>query len=621
MKHTPKGTHAWLPYLPLSIPQGRSPFEIAQSELREGLKALGISKEAKIEVLGTGDEYELSDTGDLQVRGGPTGVLYGSYHLLSLLKRGAELPKGVVRPFYPLRMLNHWDNMDGEIERGYAGRSLFFRGNKVSFDRERIHRYARMLASVGINAVSPGNVNVKPPMDFLITGKYLPEIAKLADILRLYGIRLLLTVEFNLPLAAGLATADPLDENVMRFWRERAEETYRHIPDFIGFLVKADSEHRAGPFSYGRTHPEGANMLAQALKPYGGKLFWRCFVYNHNQDWRDPETDRPCAAFMHYAPLDGQFDDNVILQIKNGPLDFQVREPVSPLLFAMPGTKKALELQLAQEYTGQQVDLFYQAKQWQDVFSLLSADRVQFITAVSNLGDDPNWTGHDLAQANLFAYGRTAWYGRSDPEQYALEWAQLAFPCAGKEVADILLHSPDTYEKYVSPLGLGFMVNPSSHCGPSPDGYDYSSWGAYHRADREKVGVDRSARGTGLTEQYPGEIRAMYDDPAICPDKLLLFFHRLPYGHVMRDGRTLIQRIYDDHFEGAHEAKELALRWKTLKGLIPEDTFERVLTRFDRQEKNAREWCDVINSFFFRFSGIPDAKGRKIGPSKPAAHP
>ena len=620
MKHTPAGIHAWLPYLPLSIPQGCSPFEIAQSELKEGLKVLGISKEAKIEVAGTGEEYDLSDADGLQVRGGPTGVLYGVYHLLSLLKRGAALPEGIMEPFYPLRMLNHWDNMDGEVERGYAGRSLFFRWNKVSFDSERIHRYARMLASVGINTVSPGNVNVKPPMDLMITGTYLPDIAKLADILRLYGIRLLLTVEFNLPLAAGLATADPLDESVMRFWQERAEETYRHIPDLVGFLVKADSEYRAGPFSYGRTHPEGANMLARALKPHNGLLFWRCFVYNHNQDWRDPQTDRPCAAYDHYAPLEGQFDDNVILQIKNGPLDFQTREPVSPLLFAMPGTGKALEIQLAQEYTGQQIDLFYQAKQWGDVLSILSADRVQFIAAVSNLGDDPNWTGNDLAQANLFAYGRTAWNGRSEPEQYALEWAQLSFPGAHEEVADILLHSPGTYEKYVSPLGLGFMVNPHSHYGPNPDGYEYSSWGTYHRADREKVGVDRSARGTGLTTQYPDEIGALYDDPAICPDKLLLFFHRLPYRHVMRDGRTLIQRIYDDHFEGAQETKKLADRWKALKGRIPDDVFERVSSRFDRQEENAREWCDVINSFFFRFSGIPDEKGRTIWPSNLPAH-
>jgi len=611
----PAGAYAWLPYLPMDIPQGESTPDIALNELRAGLKALGIEQEARVQVQGTGESFRLlQENGILAVQGGSPGVLYGVYRLLSLLARGKSLPRELNKPFFPLRILNHWDNMDGGVERGYAGRSFFFKNNRVSFDPQRIHRYARMLSSVGINAVCPSNVNVRPPMDVLITGESLSETAKLADILRLYGIRMILTIEFSLPIKMGLLTADPLNDEVIRFWEERAGEVYRAIPDLAGFLVKADSEHRPGPFTYGRSHDEGANMLARTLKPYGGMLFWRCFVYNCRQDWRDSVTDRPRAAFDYYAPLDGRFDENVILQIKNGPLDFQVREPVSPLLLSMPNTRKALELQLAQEYTGQQIDLFYQAGQWQDVFQVLPPENAFCVSAVTNLGNSLNWTGHDLAQANLYAYGRMVWRGRSDPKEYAEEWAELTFPSAAGRVADILLDSPNAYEKYAAPLGLGFMVNPHSHYGPSPDGYEYARWGTYHRADRDAIGVNRCPDGTGFTMQYPKKLSEMYADPRQCPEKLLLFFHRLKYGYVMSDGRTLLQRIYDDHFEGAEEAEALREKWKALQDLVPQDAYERVLARFDLQVSNAKEWRDVINSFFFRFSGIPDSRGRKIWP-------
>jgi len=610
---SPAGAFAWLPYLPMDIPRGGSASEIAGSELRAGFQALGIAEEPRIRPEGSSESYELvRKDGVITVRGGRQGVLYGAYRLLALLACGRSLPEGVQKPFYPLRMLNHWDNMDGGVERGYAGHSLFFRNNRVFFDPLRIHRYARMLSSVGINAVSLNNVNVIPPMDLLVTGEALAEASKIADILRLYGIRMLLTVDFSLPVRMGLATADPLNAEVIRFWADRAEEVCKVIPDLVGFLVKADSEHRPGPFTYGRSHDEGANMLARALKPYGGMLFWRCFVYNCRQDWRDSTTDRPRAAYDHYAPLDGRFDENVVLQIKNGPLDFQVREPVSPLLLSMPHTRKALELQLAQEYTGQQIDLFYLAGQWQDVFEVMSPEKVSCISAVSNLGSSPNWTGHDLAQANLYAYGRTAWTGRSDPRAYAEEWAEQTFPSAAGKITKLLLASPGVYEKYAAPLGLGFMVNPSNHYGPSPDGYEYARWGTYHRADRDAVGVDRGKSGTGFTAQYSADLAEIYGDPKRCPDKLLLFFHRLKYGHVMADGRTLLQRIYDDHFEGAEEAESLREQWRALHGLVPEDVYDRVLARFDMQVSNAKEWRDVINSFFFRFSGVPDEKGRKI---------
>ena len=609
------GARAWLPYLPMDIPPGNTTLEIAQSELTAGLSALGSREQIRLVPEGAGEGYAIAREEDsLVIKGGEAGILYGVYQALSAIARGQDPVMPETAPHYPLRMLNHWDNMDGSIERGYAGRSFFFKDNKLSFDEAIIHRYARMLASVGINAICPNNVNVRPPMDQLITAAYLPDLARLAKILRLYGIRLLITVEFSMPASHGLDTADPLDPGVQAFWAERTREVYQYIPDLAGFLVKADSEHRPGPFTYGRDHAQGANMLARALAPYGGKLFWRCFVYNCKQDWRDNKTDRPKAAFLNYAPLDGQFDDNVVLQIKNGPLDFQVREPLSPLFYWMPNTRKALELQLAQEYTGQQIDLFYQAPQWQDIFAQMPANAAQYIATVSNLGDDDNWCGHDLAQANLYAFGRTAWLGRSEPERFALELARLTFQEAAEPVADILMASAPAYEKYVAPLGLSFMVNPHTHYGPSPEGYEFALWGTYHRANCKAVGMDRSSSGTGFTSQYPEELKQRYDDPATCPEQLLLFFHRLSYHYRLKDGRSLLQRIYDDHFEGTVEAKALREAWQALKGRMPDATHARVLHRFDRQVQNAREWRDVINTYFYRLTDIPDEKGRTIYP-------
>ena len=608
-------TAAWLPFLPMGIPVGRSSAEIARHELDAGLAALKCEKRVVLEADGRGEGYEiLAEPDGWRIRGGEPGVLYGAYALLMALAQKESPATAVTRPHYRLRILNHWDNMDGSVERGYAGRSLFFDGNRLNYNEARIHRYARMLASVGINAICPNNVNVRAPMDGLLTQPHLDELAKLADVLRPYGIRLLVSIDFSMPASQEPGTADPLDKQVQAWWAARADEVYARIPDLAGFLVKADSESRPGPYTYNRTHAEGANMLARALKPHGGQLFWRCFVYNCRQDWRDRVTDRPKAAYEHYAPLDGQFDDNVVLQIKNGPLDFQVREPVSPLLYAMPKTGKALELQLAQEYTGQQMDLFYQAPQWQDILKELPVGAAGAIAAVSNLGDDPNWCGHDLAQANLYAYGRLAWLGRSEPDRFAREWAALSFPEAAEEISGLLLKSPHIYEKYAAPLGLGFMVNPHTHYGPSPEGYEYALWGTYHRANHEAVGVDRSTAGTAYTDQYPKRLRDLYDSVETCPDKLLLFFHRVHYQHRMKDGRSLLQRIYDDHFEGAEEAERLQSAWQALAGRVPDDVFDRVSRRLEAQARNAREWRDVVNTFFYRLSGIPDEKGRLIYP-------
>ena len=355
-------------------------------------------------------------------------------------------------------------------------------------------------------------------------------------------------------------------------------------------------------------------MLARAVAPHGGRLVWRAFVYNCMQDWRDTHTDRPCAAYDTYAPLDGQFDDNVILQVKNGPFDFQVREPVSPTFYAMPRTHLALEVQLAQEYTGQQIDIYAMPPMWDELLEDLPPQTVSAVAAVSNMGRDANLCGHPFAALNLYAFGRYAWSPAPRAAEVIRDWVGLTYPGLTederKTLAGLLLDSRSVYEKYTAPLGLCWMVSPNNHYGPSPDGYEYQAWGTYHKANRDAVGIDRTAKGTGYAAQYPPEMQAVYEDPATCPDELLLFFHRLRYDYVMRDGRTLIQRIYDDHFAGLEQTQKMA---ETLYALpLPEPDRTEARERMALQLNDAREWCDIVNTFFHRLSGVPDAHGRKI---------
>ncbi len=561
-----------------------------------------------------GEAYELTEDADgYCVTGGETGVLYGAYRLMLCLRASEPWPRGQQTPAHALRILNHWDNMDGTVERGYAGRSLFFEGGGFLGNLPRLRAYARLLASVGINGLCLNNVNVVPPATELIGELFLPKVKELAALFSAFGIRLMLSIEFAMPYNEGIPTADPLDERVQAWWRERVSMVYREVPSLLGFLVKADSEHRPGPYTYGRDHAQGANMLADALRPFGGWLVWRCFVYNCKQDWRDTRTDRPKAAYDNYAHLDGMFRENVLLQVKNGPFDFQVREPVSPLLLSMPHTGKALELQLAQEYTGQQIDLFAMPSMWRELFTDLPEGSVRAVAAVANTGRDACWTGHPFAQLNLFAYGRMAWQPSLEPDALIVIWAKLSYGMNGEALqtlCSLLACSRDTYELYTAQLGLCWMINPSDHYGPNPMGFEYSVWGTYHRADREAVGIDRTANGTGLLLQYPPALQSRYADPATCPDELLLFFHRLPYKYVMRDQRTLIQRIYDDHFAGAAQAELMALQLQSLQGVLPESVFRIAAERMALQVQNAREWRDVICDFFSRFSGIADEKGR-----------
>ncbi|WP_182885337.1 alpha-glucuronidase [Microbispora sp. H10885] len=580
-----------------------------------------------------------------------TGLLYGLFHLVRLGDEafGAARPAEHHRPAARLRMLDHWDNVDvhpvmGQVERGYAGGSIFWRDGALRDDLTRVRAYGRLLAACGVNAVTVNNVNVHATETRLLTER-LRDVAAIADRLRPYGVRVHLSVNFAAPVAlGGTATADPLDEDVRAWWAAVTARVYETIPDFGGYVVKADSEGQPGPHAYGRDHADGANLLAEALAPFGGVVHWRAFVYNHRQDWRDRSTDRARAAYDHFTPLDGRFRDNVILQVKHGPIDFQVREPVSPVIAAMPRTRVAVELQVTQEYTGQQRHVCYLAPMWSEVLGFRpwgpTGPGVAHVVAgdvadgaaggglvgVSNVGDDPYWTGHPLAQANLYAFGRLAWAPSSDPAAILDEWIGLTFPAAGGNDAtggddgrlrealhEIMDDSCGTYERYTVPLGVGFMVRPGHHYGPDVDGYEYTPWGTYHFADRDGVGVDRTrATGTGFTGQYPPPWSEVYESLARCPDELLLFFHHVPYGHVLHDGTTVIQHIYDTHFAGVEEVDRARLRWAELAGLVPDAPHARVSELFAEQLRCAEEWRDQVNAYFLRKSGVPDARGRRI---------
>ena len=595
------------------------------------VKQDALSKEAyELQVTGEGEDTSLTLKAAEE-----KGVLYGFFELLRAMGLEKKLKEmaGVYKPSNPLRMLNHWDNMSGDIERGYSGKSFFFKNGQILVG-DRTRDYARSVASVGINAVVINNVNVKQEATWLITDRYFEELSKLSDIFAAYGIKLFLSLNYAACMEIGdLDTADPLDPGVQAWWKERMKEVFTRIPNLGGFLVKADSEGRPGPFTYGRTQADGANMLADIVKDYDALIIWRCFVYNCTQDWRDYKTDRARAGYDNFKPMDGDYHENVILQIKNGPMDFQIREPVSPLLGGLTRTNQMLEVQIAQEYTGHQIDVCYLIPMFKEVLEFRtyckdSCDTVADVVsgrcfgnqnagmaAVCNTGDDENWTGNDLAAANLYGFGRLAFNTELTSEEIAEEWAGLTFKNKSevkKTVVSILLPSRKVYEKYTSPLGIGWMVTPHDHYGCSVDGYEYDRWGTYHRADHLGIGVDRSHNGTGYALQYHEPNASMYDDPETCPEELLLFFHHVRYDKVLKSGKTLIQHIYDTHFEGYEETVTLRDLWLTLRGKIDNRCYENVAERFERQLRNAREWKDQVNSYFYRKSMIPDEKGRKI---------
>ena len=529
------------------------------------------------------------------------GLLYGAYALL----RGE---KGESHPAFSLRLLNHWDNLDGSIERGYAGKSIFwseeFRVKSEEF-AAAMQEYARANASIGINGSVLNNVNASPKM---LTAPYLKEVKKIADILRPYGIKVFLSINFATPMALKeTKTADPLDKTVAKWWQKKAKEIYKLIPDFGGFLVKANSEGQPGPGDFHRTHADGANMLADALKPYNGIVMWRCFVYGANHKGED----RVKQAVSEFKPLDGQFRDNVILQTKNGPLDFQPREPYSPIFDQITQTPNMVELQITQEYLGQSRHLVYLAPMWEEFFSFVKPSSLKGIAGVANIGLDRNWCGHHFSQANWYAFGRLAWNPALTSESIAKEWLKQTFTDNAvfvKTMSQLMMESREACVKYMMPLGLHHIFKFDHHYGPEPDGFIKSyplEWCPvyYHKADKNGVGFDRSSKGTDAVSQYRPDIAKLYDNIETCPENLLLWFHHVPWDYKMKDGSTLWEKMQAEYHMGVIlvEATQVVWRYK-MRHFIDEQRWREVDERLQHQVENAREWRDVCLKYFAGFA-------------------
>ncbi len=570
---------------------------------------------------------------ELEIVGGSDrAMLYATFAVLRNLAQGADLSTVSLRekPAMPIRWVDEWDNPDGSIERGYAGPSIFFEGGNVRQDLGPVRAYARLLASVGINGCNINNVNAAPQ---LLDDEHLKEIARIADAMRPWGVRVAMSVAIASPqTVGGLKTYDPLDPAVKAWWTEKVKEIYKLIPDFAGFTVKADSEGQPGPASFGRTPADAANTLASALAPLGGVVLYRAFVYNHHLDWRDPKADRARAAYDIFHPLDGKFAPNVIVQTKEGPIDFQAREPVSPLFGGLTKTNQAMEVEVTQEYTGQQRHMVYLAPMWKWVLDFdmrvdgattpvkqiiegRSFDRpLGGLVAVAGVGQDA-WLGSPLAMANLFAFGRLAWDPNLTPEEISVEWVRMTIsnnPNVVGVVAKMLMQSWPAYENYTGPLGLQTLTDiTGSHYGPNIESSERNGWGQWHRADRDGVGMDRTvATGTGFVGQYQPEVARLYESVATTPDNLLLFFHHVPYTYKLHNGSTVIQFLYDSHYEGAAQATEFVGEWASLKGRVDDGLYKDVLHRLEYQAGHAIVWRDAVTQYMLKLSGIPDERGR-----------
>jgi len=560
--------------------------------------------------------------------GGASGVLYGAFRYLRHIQTHGAAGDLAIRdqPRNKLRLLNHWDNWrpnrHGTVERGYAGGTLWKWAELPDTVDPRYRDYARANASVGINGSVINSVNAQ--IDF-IQSENLPKVAALADVFRAYGIRLYLAVRYDSPMAmGGLKKSDPLDPAVRAWWQAKAAEIYRQIPDCGGFVVKGDSEGQPGPLEYGRSHAVGANMLADALRPHGGVVIWRTFVYGHQVGRAASSSDRVMQGYQVFKPLDGQFADNVILQVKNGPLDFQVREPVNPLFGQMPNTQLGIELQLTQEYTGANVALCWLVPQWKEIFdfdtmakgpgstvqrvvdgSLFSHDR-SLVAGVANTGSDRTWTGHPLAQANWYGFGRLAWDPALDAERIAAEWTRMTFssdPAVVRGVTGMLTGSWKTFETYTSPLGLGIMVEKADktirRLHPAP-----AQRQPFHKASGTGIGYDRTRGGSGYVDQYHPPVAEIFNDLATCPEELLLWFHHVPYTHVLKSGRPLIQDIYAAYGEGVRQVEGMITIWQGLEGRIDPERHGDVLEKLREQLTLAELWRDTCCGYFSKTSGI-----------------
>lgn len=561
----------------------------------------------------------------------PIGLLYGAYELIRLQNTDAyntgsgnqqNFSKAIdetEKPQVGLRILNHWDNLDGSIERGYAGKSIFKweeiklgkngKGGSISKSlHDRLINYARANASLGINGSVLNNVNASPKM---MTAEYINKVKVIANILRPYGIRVYLSINFASPMALGYTkTADPLDKKVQQWWKKKAKEIYATIPDFGGFLVKANSEGQPGPGDYHRTHADGANMLADAVKPYGGIIMWRSFVYGANHKGED----RVKQAVSEFKGMDGKFRDNVILQSKNGPLDFQPREPYAPIFANIKQTPQIAELQITQEYLGQSKHLTYLAPMWKEFFGFVNPDRLVGISGVANIGDDANWCGHPFSQANWYAFGRLAWNPSLTAEEIAHEWLVQTYENQDerftKPVEMMMMTSREACVNYMMPLGLHHIFKFDHHYGPEPDGFIASyplEWCPvyYHKADAQGIGFDRSSKGTDAVGQYPEPYRSLYDNIETCPEEYLLWFHHVPWTYKMKSGSTLWQELCMKYNMGVAMVEVYRDFWHTsakqyMKG--HEQEWQHTDSLLNVQLENAKEWRNTCLKYFQTFS-------------------
>lgn len=609
------GSHLWLrlpvnAHAEISAPRQSPTLNIAVKELQQAWKGapvrLVIQKDKQLQAEGFRIRHE--DNKITLTSPTETGLLYAAYHLLRMQETGQNVVEAQTteNPAYNLRILNHWDNMDRTVERGYAGQSLWNWEELPNTLSDRYKEYARANASIGINGTVLNNVNASPK---ILSAEYLQKVKALADIFRPYGLRVYLSVNFASPMALdSLSTADPLDKEVIRWWKNKVKEIYRIIPDFGGFLVKANSEGQPGPCDFGRTHAEGANMLADALKPYKGIVMWRAFVYSPS------DADRAKQAYLEFEPLDGQFRNNVIVQVKNGPIDFQPREPYSPLFGAMQHTPLMAEFQVTQEYLGHSNHLAYLAPMWKEFFEFVAPASLKAVAGVANIGTDANWCGHTFAQANWYAFGRLAWQPSLSSGNIADEWLKQTF---GSQPSDIsaqlkkmMLDSHEAVVNYMMPLGLHHIFAWGHHYGPEP-------WcsipGArpdwlpsyYHRADKQGIGFDRSSKGSNAVAQYPETLAKQYDNIDTCPEEYLLWFHHVPWSHRMKSGRSLWDELCHHYDNGVRQVRDFQKIWDAAEKYIDAERFHEVQSKLKIQARDAVWWKDACLLYFQEFSGMP----------------
>lgn len=575
----------------------------------EELQGSGIGKQVRFlnDKDMTAEAYNIIVDGDNVVikASSQQGILYGAYALIRQHALG-ELHGELSAPTFSLRMLNHWDNLDLSIERGYAGKSIFKweqidkKGRMTDSLKTRLTQYARANASIGINAAVLNNVNASPK---ILSEEYINKVRAIAGVLRPYGITVYLSANFASPkVLGGLETADPLDSDVKQWWKDKAKDIYKKIPDFGGFLVKANSEGQPGPGDYGRSHAEGANTLAEALAPYNGKVIWRCFVYGNHKG-----EDRVMQAISEFDNTDGKFLPNVILQAKNGPLDFQPREPYAPIFDFIKKTPLGAELQITQEYLGQSRHLVYLAPMWQEFFSFVQPKSLAMVAGVANIGDDANWCGHHFSQANWYAFGRMAWNPYLDSNVIAEEWLKQTFTADSGFVGPMKKLMADSREacvNYMMPLGLHHIFMADHHYGPEPDGNQAHfpmEWRPvfYHKADSQGIGYNRSTHGgTGATQQYREPYRTLYDDVKTCPEQYLLWFHHVPWTYRMKSGRSLWDEMCHLYNKGVDEVTTYPGRWADMREYIDGQRWQEVSDRISHQVENAKEWRDKCLGYF-----------------------